>query len=98
MGGRLRYGYDVVKSFVGAGDFVRGGRTVNETEGEIVPRGFSFGQKIRFEPTSEEVFGRTNNESRRVVRIQGLAVFSMAIEKAMTPFRCTGRSSLRIFP
>jgi len=30
-GGGLCYGYDVVKSFDGAGDPVRGGRTVNET-------------------------------------------------------------------
>ena len=39
-GGGLCYGYDVVKSFDGSGDPVRGGRTVNETEAEIVRRVF----------------------------------------------------------
>ena len=36
----LCYGYDVVKSFDGSGDPVRGGRTVNETEAEVVRRVF----------------------------------------------------------
>ena len=39
-GGGLCYGYDVVKSFDGSGDPVRGGREVNETEAEIVRRVF----------------------------------------------------------
>ena len=39
-GGGLCYGYDVVKSLDGSGDPVRGGRTVNETEAEIVRRVF----------------------------------------------------------
>ena len=39
-GGGLCYGYDVVKSFDGSGDPVRGGRTVNETEAEVVRRVF----------------------------------------------------------
>ena len=39
-GGGLCYGYDVVKSFDGSGDPVRGGRTVNKTEAEIVRRVF----------------------------------------------------------
>ena len=39
-GGGLCYGYDVVKSFDGSGDPVRGGRTVNEAEAEIVRRVF----------------------------------------------------------
>ena len=39
-GGGLCYGYDVVKSFDGSGDPVRGGRTVNETEAEIGRRVF----------------------------------------------------------
>ena len=39
-GGGLCFGYDVVKSFDGSGDPVRGGRTVNETEAEIVRRVF----------------------------------------------------------
>ena len=39
-GGGLCYGYDVVKSFDGSGDPVRGGRTFNETEAEVVRRVF----------------------------------------------------------
>ena len=39
-GGGLCYGYDVVKSFDGAGEPVRGGRTVNEAEAEVVRRVF----------------------------------------------------------
>ena len=39
-GGGLCYGYDVVKSFDGSGDPVRGGRTINETEAETVRRVF----------------------------------------------------------
>ena len=39
-GGGLCYGYDVVKSFDGSGDPVRGGRTINETEAEVVRRVF----------------------------------------------------------
>ena len=39
-GGGICYGYDVVKSFDGSGDPVRGGRTVNETEAEVVRRVF----------------------------------------------------------
>ena len=39
-GGGLCYGYDVVKSLDGSGDPVRGGRTVNETEAEVVRRVF----------------------------------------------------------
>ena len=39
-GGGLCYGYDVVKSFDGLVDPVRGGRTVNETEAEVVRRVF----------------------------------------------------------
>ena len=39
-GGGICYGYDVVKSFDGSGDPVRGGRTVNEAEAEIVRRVF----------------------------------------------------------
>ena len=39
-GGGLCYGYDVVKSLDGSGDPVRGGRTINETEAEVVRRVF----------------------------------------------------------
>ena len=39
-GGGLCYGYDVVKSFDVSGDPVRGGRTVNKAEAEIVHRVF----------------------------------------------------------
>ena len=39
-GGGLCYGYDVVKSLDGSGDPVRGGRTVNEIEAEVVRRVF----------------------------------------------------------
>ena len=35
-GGELCYGYDVVKSFDGSGDPVRGGRNIDETEAEVV--------------------------------------------------------------
>ena len=39
-GGGLCYGYDVVKAVDGTGDPVRGERTINETEAEIVRRVF----------------------------------------------------------
>ena len=39
-GGGICYGYDVVKSFDGSGDPVRGRRTVNETEAKVVRRVF----------------------------------------------------------
>ena len=39
-GSGLCYGYDMVKSFDGAGEPVRGGRTVNEAEAEVVRRVF----------------------------------------------------------
>ena len=39
-GGGLCYGYDVVKSLDSAGDPVRGGRTINDTEAGIVRRVF----------------------------------------------------------
>ncbi len=39
-GGGLCYGYDIVKAVDGSGDPVRGGRTVNETEADVVRRVF----------------------------------------------------------
>ena len=40
-GGGLCYGYDVVKEFDAAGERIRGGRTINEHEAEIVRRIFT---------------------------------------------------------